>query len=87
VTRAFAEGNREVWMKAGADGMTWMTAQDELVCDICGDLAGTTVGVKDEFNWEGRPDGGDVASFQGIPPSHPRCRCYLQPQINLPGGR
>lgn len=78
VTRAFAFGNREVWTKAGADGMTWMTAQDELVCiEICEPLAGTTVKIDEEFK------SGD---FVGIPPAHPNCRCYLQPQINLPEG-
>jgi SPP1 gp7 family putative phage head morphogenesis protein len=78
VTRAFAEGNRRVWTDVGASGMTWMTAQDEIVCDICGELAAKTVAIDGEFQ---------QADFAGIPPAHPRCRCYLQPEIKLPGGR
>lgn len=76
VTRAYAEGNRQTWTAIGADGMMWMTAQDELVCDTCGDLAGQRVGIREQFH------SGD---FTGIPPAHPNCRCYLQPVIERPG--
>lgn len=78
VTRAYAEGNRVMWKETGADGMTWMTAQDEIVCPTCGDLAGQSVAIDGQFS------GGD---YEGIPPAHPGCRCYLQPRIAPPGGR
>lgn len=77
VTRAYAEGNRRMWKETGADGMTWMTAQDELVCPICGDLAAQSVAIDSEFA---------SGEFTGIPPAHVNCRCYMQPKIALPGG-
>lgn len=41
VTRAFAEGNIASWKASEVvDGKKWMTAQDELVCEICEPLAG-----------------------------------------------
>jgi len=42
----------------------WVTADDELVCPICGPMHGVTVPVKDNFPIS-------------LPP-HPRCRCYLE---------
>lgn len=42
VTKAFAEGNVASWKASDVvDGKRWMTAQDELVCEICAPLAGT----------------------------------------------
>jgi len=71
VTRAFAEGNILAWKQSGVvDGVRWMTAQDELVCPICAPLA----------NREGTLDGGIDGQK---PPAHVRCRCYLQPVVNL----
>lgn len=84
-TRAYAEGNRRAWQETGATGMQWMTVQDELVCDICGELAGQRVGITEQFGYEGRPGGGDIVQFAGVPPAHPNCRCYLQPVIERPG--
>lgn len=41
VTKAFAEGNVASWKASDVvDGKVWMTAQDELVCEICEPLAG-----------------------------------------------
>jgi SPP1 gp7 family putative phage head morphogenesis protein len=71
VTRAFAEGNRTTWKESGVvDGMRWMASEDELMCPICGDLAGKVDTLDGDF------DG------NGPPPAHPRCRCYLQPVVN-----
>ena len=69
VTRAYAEGNKIAWRESGVtEGMEWNTANDELVCPICGPLDGDQVPLDDEF------DGGFEA-----PPAHPRCRCWLTP--------
>ncbi len=69
VTRAYAEGNKIAWRESGVtEGMEWNTANDELVCPICGPLDGEQVPLDDEF------DGGFEA-----PPAHPRCRCWLTP--------
>ncbi len=89
VTRAYAEGNKIAWRESGVtEGMEWNTANDELVCPICGPLDGEQVKLDDKF------DGGFEA-----PPAHPRCRCWLTPvtvgdletgqeifdRLNLPG--
>lgn len=68
ITRAFAEGNTEAWKAQGVEGRKWFTSEDELVCPICGDLAGSVARLGDEF--EGGVDN---------PPAHPRCRCWVQP--------
>jgi hypothetical protein len=40
VTRAFAEGNMVAWRESGViQKRRWNTANDELVCPICGPLA------------------------------------------------
>jgi SPP1 gp7 family putative phage head morphogenesis protein len=71
VTRAFAEGNREAWKASGViEKRRWRTNADELVCPICGPLAGQVVGLDEEF--EGGISG---------PPAHPRCRCWVTPVI------
>lgn len=65
-TKAYAEGNQETWSKSDSvTGMTWTTAEDELVCDICEPLDGTVLDVN--------------ASEDDMPPAHVSCRCYLQP--------
>lgn len=71
VTRAFAQGNILGWKQSGVvDGVRWMTGEDDLVCEICAPLEGQ-VGTLD--------DGiGGMA-----PPAHVRCRCYLQPVVNV----
>jgi SPP1 gp7 family putative phage head morphogenesis protein len=69
VTRAFAQGNIAAWRESGVtQGKEWNTANDELVCPICGPLDGEEVGLDEKFpgNLEG-------------PPAHPRCRCWVTP--------
>lgn len=64
-TRAFAEGARLTARVAEEAGIhlvaTWHTAEDELVCETCGELDG-----KQE---------GDGVTLQ--PPAHPNCRCWI----------
>jgi len=66
-TRAFAQGNRESYRAAGVQQMEWMTANDELVCDICGALAGKMLPID--------------APESDCPPAHPNCRCDLAPVV------
>jgi len=71
VTRAFAQGNMATWESTGfVRSMTWMTSQDEKVCPICSEHEGEHVGI------------GDI---DAAPPnsSHPGCRCWLQPEVDL----
>jgi len=79
VTKAYAEGNLLIWRNeayAGSiKGRRWMTAVDELVCDICGPRDQQMVGGLDG-GWEDFDD----QPIDG-PPAHPRCRCYLLPVV------
>jgi SPP1 gp7 family putative phage head morphogenesis protein len=69
VTRVFAAGNRQSWESTGfVNSMVWQTSNDDLVCEICGPLNGTHIGI------------GDV---DAIPPAHVNCRCWLQPEVDL----
>lgn len=70
VTRAYAEGNRIAYRDSGVvEQIEWRTAADELVCPICGPLAGKRDVLDGDF--------GGV----GIPPAHPRCRCWIVPVV------
>jgi len=69
-TRAFAYGNLAVFRHEGVEAIRWNTAEDELVCEICAPLAGTTAAMSVGF-----PEG-IVA-----PPAHPNCRCWITPVI------
>jgi SPP1 gp7 family putative phage head morphogenesis protein len=71
VTRAYAEGNRQAWKVSGViEKRRWRTNADELVCPVCGPLAGQVVGLDEDF------DGGVSG-----PPAHPRCRCWVTPVV------
>jgi SPP1 gp7 family putative phage head morphogenesis protein len=71
VTRAYAEANRQAYIETGVvDSIEWRTAVDERVCPICGPLNGTQTDARNP-NFGGR----------GIPPAHPRCRCWSVPVI------
>jgi SPP1 gp7 family putative phage head morphogenesis protein len=73
VTRAFAEGNRLAWKESGVvERKRWNTANDELVCLICGPLNGTVVDIDDVFD----------SNYAG-PPAHPRCRCWITPVVGI----
>ena len=68
VTRIYAHANGDAWQSTGyINSSKWNTAQDELVCEICGPLAGETIEV------------GDIDTY---PPAHPNCRCGLTPIVD-----
>ena len=80
-TRAYAEGNKVAWDESEVTaGYEWMTAQDELVCLICGDgklgLAGKRVRKGEMFKSSLHP-AGELAG----PPAHVNCRCKLAPVL------
>lgn len=78
MTRLFAKANSKLWKKSGVPSKKWMTANDELVCDICGPLNGKIVEIS---------KGTFPGIFSGIPttvlepPAHVMCRCYLAPSF------
>lgn len=68
VTRVYSHGNQEAWEASGVvTRMVSQTAQDELVCEVCGPMAGRVIGI------------GDI---DAAPPYHVNCRCWLQPQVD-----
>lgn len=74
VTRVFSMANMMAWEQdPRVEGKTWETAQDELVCPICGPLAGKTVEIKGFFHTA-------TGKIEG-PPAHVRCRCWLKPAM------
>lgn len=71
-TRAAAMGQHMSLMASGVcDKIIWQTTVDELICDICGPRNETTSAL-------GKPDFGGI----GLPPAHPRCRCFVRPVID-----
>lgn len=71
VTRAFASGNMAAWRASGViEAREWRTNNDELVCPVCGPLAGRVAGLDEEFD----------VGISG-PPAHPRCRCWIVPKV------
>lgn len=71
VTRAFSMGNQAAWESTGfVTEVEWMTAQDERVCEVCNSHEGERLGVEDT---------------DAFPPnaSHPGCRCWTQPIVDL----
>ena len=76
-TNAYAAGNVATWEQEEAElGVqiveVWNTANDDLVCPICGPLNGQQRAIGQEFE-------------RGIlrPAAHPRCRCWLTALIVL----
>ena len=69
VTRAYAEGNRAAWRESGVvDSYRFRTGADDIVCELC------------------QPHEGDVYPLddaENSPPLHVRCRCFLQPVVNV----
>lgn len=73
-TRAYAEGAFNRWEQAGVTEGVWQTVRDQLVCDICGPLHGTTGNFRE--GWR-HPRDGKLYK----PPAHPRCRCFARPKV------
>jgi len=70
-TRIFAQANMDAWESTGLiEKSIWQTAQDDLVCPICGELDGTSVGVGD---------------LDAAPPAHVNCRCWLSTRTRVNG--
>lgn len=70
-TRAYARGNQLAWERSGViKRQRWNTANDEIVCPICGPLHNKVVDMGAAF----------AAGIDG-PPAHPRCRCWLTPVV------
>ena len=60
VSRAHNAGAIDLYRAAGGEKMEFIAAEDERMCDECGDLDGQTFALDDE---------------EGTPPIHPECRC------------
>ncbi len=78
VTRIYALSRVAGMQAAGLTKMHWRTAEDELVCPICGPLGEANEGRGAEGSVTERrfvhPENGNV---YGPPPAHPNCRCWI----------
>jgi len=73
VTRSYAEANRISYRESGiVKKIKWRTAIVERICPICGPLHNETAEIDEGFS-------GVVRG--GVPPAHPRCRCWIVPVI------
>jgi SPP1 gp7 family putative phage head morphogenesis protein len=71
-TRLFAKANLASWRESGVvPRKRWFTANDEIVCPVCGPLEGETVDLNAKFS-------------NGVenPPAHNKCRCGLMPDMD-----
>lgn len=75
-TRIFSQANVEYWKRTRMLSKVWVTANDELVCDICGPQDQKVIPI-DETGFNGVFSG--VKVDVPYPPAHVRCRCYLLP--------
>ncbi len=74
-TRIYAEGNLLAWRVSDVvDGVRWMTAEDADVCELCDPLDGLAASLE-ALDFQG--------AWQGGPPRHVRCRCWLVPLVAL----
>lgn len=70
-TRAYASGEMSAYLSEGYTEWIWVAHRDELVCPICGVLAGKRVRIGQPFGeWRGE----DITQ----PPAHPNCRCGVK---------
>jgi SPP1 gp7 family putative phage head morphogenesis protein len=87
-TRAFAEGNQIAWKESGViEQKRWVTANDELVCPVCGPLHQQVVDIDDEFEVTYATKRGLVTARFPHPPAHVSCRCGMTPVIVRVGDR
>jgi len=72
VTRLYAMGNQAAWEESGyIASFRWNTAEDELVCKICGRPDGY---AGKEF---------PLSELSNMMPAHPNCRCWATPIVNV----
>ena len=72
--RAANYGTLEGYKQSGVVKFkTWLTAEDEKVCPICGTLDGAKIELDEVFS-----EGGFEAD---APPIHPGCRCTILPEV------
>lgn len=88
VTRTYASGNIAAWKSTGlVTRKVWRTANDELVCPVCGPLNGKTVSIDGNFMLDLNELPQELAQQMGEefifyqPPAHPRCRCWISPEV------
>ncbi|MBC9783539.1 minor capsid protein [Heliobacterium chlorum] len=67
ILRASNQGAKFVYESYGVKRVKWLTAADERVCKVCGPLHRKLFPI-------------DKIPFGG-PPAHPRCRCFIVPDI------
>jgi SPP1 gp7 family putative phage head morphogenesis protein len=73
-TRIYAKGNEMAWKSTNlVSGKRWNVAEDELVCNVCGELDSKVVALDNAFY--------SSVLRAGItePPGHVNCRCWLTP--------
>jgi len=78
-TRAYASGEMAAYKAEGYTQWTWVAHRDELICPICGKLAGKTVRIGQAF---GEYNGEAVLQ----PPAHPNCRCTVKAWVKTGPG-
>ena len=87
---AFNEGAQQGYIQSGVvTRKIWDTAEDERVCQWCGPLDGTEVGLETTFFKKGDEFVGDQGrilpfEYEDIqhPPLHPQCRCSIIPVVS-----
>lgn len=63
----------------------WVTVPDDRACAVCGFMDGQTVGMAEQFTYDGTASGdpsGDVMSGE-TPPIHPMCRCTVTFDVTI----
>lgn len=72
IVAAHAQGQLDAYAALEVEGVRvmaeWLTAGDERVCDLCADLEGADLTIK---------------QAEGLIPRHPRCRCAWTPVMKM----
>lgn len=69
---AYSQGSIAAYRESGVvSHLEWLTADDDLTCDICAPLSGKRVKLDSDF-----------ADGIGFPPAHPDCRCAISPVVS-----
>ena len=74
-SRALGKASMQSFESRGVEGKRWITARDDRVCAFCQAGAGDGVIALARYFSNGAMDTGD---------SHVRCRCKLEPSLELP---